>query len=41
MNYSVLVTGAVVGFAAVYYWLWARRWYEGPVVEVVVGEGEA
>ncbi|MCJ1361829.1 hypothetical protein MMC16_000929 [Acarospora aff. strigata] len=34
MNYSVLVTGTVVAFAVVYYFLYARRFYVGPVVEL-------
>ena len=34
MNYTALVTVAVVMFSVVYYWLWARRVYTGPVVEV-------
>lgn len=35
MNYTVLVTGAVAGFSVIYYFLWARKTYSGPVVEVV------
>lgn len=34
MNYSVLVTGAVAMFSVVYYFLWAKREYKGPVIEV-------
>ncbi|PQE06236.1 amino acid polyamine transporter I protein [Rutstroemia sp. NJR-2017a BBW] len=34
MNYSSLVTGAVVLFSIVYYLLWAKRTYQGPIVEV-------
>lgn len=34
MNFSVLMTGAVVLFAVLYYALWARKTYEGPIVEV-------
>ena len=34
MNYAVLVTGAIVIFSLVYYLVWARRVYTGPVVEV-------
>ncbi len=34
MNYAVLVTGAIVIFSLVYYFLWARRVYTGPVIEV-------
>ncbi|KAL9014068.1 MAG: hypothetical protein Q9173_001277 [Seirophora scorigena] len=36
MNYSVLVTGFVLIFSAVYYVLWAHRTYTGPVVEVAI-----
>ena len=34
MNFSVLMTGAVVLFAVLYYVVWARKTYEGPIVEV-------
>jgi hypothetical protein len=34
MNYSVLIWGAVVIFSVVYYIVWARKIYEGPIVEV-------
>ena len=34
MNYAVLVTGAIVIFSLVYYLVWARRVYTGPVIEV-------
>ncbi len=34
MNYSVLVTGAVILFSVVYYFAWARREYRGPRIEV-------
>ena len=34
MNYTVLVTGAVIAFSIGYYIFWARRIYTGPVVEV-------
>ena len=34
MNFSVLMTGLVVLFAVLYYVVWARKTYEGPVVEV-------
>ena len=33
MNYSVLVTGTVVAFSIVYYYLWGRTQYKGPLVE--------
>ncbi|KAM0804293.1 putative GABA permease [Usnea florida] len=34
MNYAVLVTGAVVIVSLVYYLVWAKRVYTGPVIEV-------
>ncbi len=34
MNYTVLVTGAVVIFSVGYYLFWARGIYKGPVVEI-------
>ena len=34
MNYAVLVTGAIVIFSLVYYHVWAKRVYTGPVIEV-------
>lgn len=34
MNYSVLMTGSVVIFAIVYYVVWARKEYKGPIMEV-------
>lgn len=34
MNFSVLVTGSVIGFGALYYLFYARRLYVGPVVEI-------
>ena len=34
MNFSVLMTGSVVLFAVLYYVVWARKTYEGPIVEV-------
>lgn len=37
MNYTVLVTGAVAGFSVIYYLLWARKIYSGPVIEIVGG----
>ena len=36
MNYSVLVTGAVVLFSVIYYFAWAKRDYRGPVVEATI-----
>ena len=34
MNYSVLVTAAVAIFSMIYYLVYARRTYSGPVVEI-------
>ncbi len=34
MNFSVLMTGSVVLFAVLYYVLWAKKEYKGPIVEV-------
>jgi choline transport protein len=34
MNWSILVTGAIALLSAVYYLVWARKTYHGPVVEV-------
>ncbi|KAL9599546.1 MAG: hypothetical protein Q9219_003790 [cf. Caloplaca sp. 3 TL-2023] len=34
MNYSVLVTGFVILFSIVYYLLYARKVYKGPLVEI-------
>lgn len=34
MNYSVLFTRAVALFSVVYYFVWAKRIYKGPVIEV-------
>lgn len=39
MNWSVVVTGAVVGFSVLYYVVWGRRGFREPVVEVEVGVG--
>ncbi|KAL8930817.1 MAG: hypothetical protein Q9208_000358 [Pyrenodesmia sp. 3 TL-2023] len=33
MNYSVLMLGAVIIFATLYYVIWARKQYVGPIVE--------
>ncbi|KAL8793290.1 MAG: hypothetical protein Q9195_004067 [Heterodermia aff. obscurata] len=38
MNFSCLMTGAIMLFAVGYYVAYARRVYKGPVVEVVPGE---
>ena len=35
MNYTVLITVAIIAFSTGYYFLWARRFYTGPVVEVI------
>ena len=34
MNFSSLVTGAVVVFGVVYYAVWGRKVYTGPVIEI-------
>lgn len=34
MNYSSLVFGATELFAILYYFLWAKRQYRGPVIEI-------
>jgi choline transport protein len=34
MNYSSLVTGTVVLFSVVYYFVWAKKDYKGPIVEI-------
>lgn len=34
MNYSSLVFGATELFAILYYFLWGRRQYRGPVIEI-------
>ena len=34
MNYSVLMTGSVVIFAVLYYVVYARKSYKGPIIEV-------
>ena len=33
MNYSVLMTGTVLIFSLVYYYIWGKRQYAGPLVE--------
>ncbi|KAM0351834.1 hypothetical protein ACHAPU_002347 [Fusarium lateritium] len=33
MNYSVVVTGGLVIFSVIYYMIWARKEYNGPIVE--------
>ncbi|KAH6957167.1 amino acid/polyamine transporter I [Fusarium avenaceum] len=33
MNYSVVVTGGLVIFSVIYYFVWARKEYNGPIVE--------
>ncbi|KAI1500853.1 amino acid transporter [Biscogniauxia marginata] len=33
MNYAVLVTGAVLLFSVLYYVVWARKVYTGPIIE--------
>lgn len=34
MNYSVLVTGFVFCFSILYYIVWARKFFSGPIVEI-------
>ena len=34
MNYSSLVTGAVAIFSVVYYFVWGKKYYQGPIIEV-------
>lgn len=34
MNWSILVTGGIALLSAVYYLVWARKTYHGPVVEI-------
>ena len=34
MNYSSLVTGSVMLFSVVYYWVYARKVYNGPIKEL-------
>ena len=33
MNYSILVTGAVLIFSVTWYFAWGRRDYKGPVID--------
>ena len=33
MNYSVLMTFAVIGFGMIYYYIWGKEQYKGPLVE--------
>ena len=39
MNYTSLVTGSVALFSVIYYLIWARKSYHGPVVEVDLHHG--
>lgn len=34
MNFAVLMTGAIMIFAVIYYFVYARKVYTGPVVEI-------
>ena len=34
MNYSSLMLGATMIFSVVYYWTWARKVYNGPVIQI-------
>lgn len=36
MNWSILVTGGIALLSTVYYLVWARKTYHGPVVEVTL-----
>ena len=40
MNFSCLMTGGIMLFAVGYYWIYARKVYKGPVVEVAPGQVE-
>jgi hypothetical protein len=33
MNYSVVVTGGVIIFSIVWYWIRGRKEYEGPLID--------
>jgi choline transport protein len=33
MNYSVLVTGGVIIFSIIWYWVRGRKEYEGPLID--------
>ena len=39
MNYSVLMTFAVIAFSIIYYFLWGKKQYKGPLVERDFGAG--
>lgn len=39
MNYSVLMTFAVIAFSIIYYYIWGKEQYVGPLVERDVGRG--
>ena len=39
MNYSSLMTFAVIAFSIVYYLIWGKRQYKGPLVERDIGSG--
>ena len=36
MNYSVLVTGVVISFSILYYYVWGKAQYRGPLIEHTV-----
>ena len=38
MNYSVVVTGGVIIFSIIWYWVRGRREYKGPTVDEEVRE---
>ena len=35
MNYTILVTGAVLLFSVLWYLAWGRREYKGPVIDAL------
>ena len=35
MNYTILVTGAVLVFSVLWYLAWGRRDYKGPVIDAL------
>ncbi|EFX05078.1 amino acid permease [Grosmannia clavigera kw1407] len=41
MNYSVVVTGGLVLFSLVYYFVWARKEFNGPIVEAEIALNSA
>jgi hypothetical protein len=39
MNWAILVTGTIALLSAVYYAVWARKTYHGPIVEIEERDG--